>query len=221
MLEETTDWPLRFQGAESRIKFGTADGKAAVLKERFVKKYRHPLLDQRLTKERLRAEVRSIKKIKDKCADLGKLMPDILFFDDRNIIMTEVVNAKTSCAFITEALKTGDDLTWLFEGIGDVVGKIHRLGIIHGDLTTSNILINDKKQLIPIDFGLASSSTSQEDRAVDLYVLERALQSTHVDEKLFQISIDQYVKSFGNGGDVVIKRLDAVRLRGRKRTMAG
>ncbi|THG06305.1 hypothetical protein TEA_010061 [Camellia sinensis var. sinensis] len=62
-----------------------------------------------------------------------------------------------------------DDITMQ---IGDAIGKLHDGGLIHDDLTTSN-------QLVLIDFGLSFISTLPEDKAVDLYVLERAFLSMH------------------------------------------
>ncbi|KAH0469252.1 hypothetical protein IEQ34_002484 [Dendrobium chrysotoxum] len=64
--------------------------------------------------------------------------------------------------------------------IGVAIGKLHDGGLIHGDLTTSNMIIrNGTNQLVLIDFGLSFTSTIPEDKAVDLYVLERALLSMH------------------------------------------
>ncbi|KAE8730672.1 Detected protein of confused Function [Hibiscus syriacus] len=64
--------------------------------------------------------------------------------------------------------------------IGDAIGKLHDGGLVHGDLTTSNMLIRDEtNKLVLIDFGLSFTSTLPEDKAVDLYVLERALISMH------------------------------------------
>ena len=66
--------------------------------------------------------------------------------------------------------------------IGTSVGGLHASGVVHGDLTTSNLLLREKSgeiEVVLIDFGLGSVSTSDEDMAVDLYVLERAFASTH------------------------------------------
>ena len=64
--------------------------------------------------------------------------------------------------------------------IGIVIGKMHDADIVHGDLTTSNIMIREvDSKAILIDFGLSTVSTVLEDKAVDLYVLERAFISTH------------------------------------------
>jgi TP53 regulating kinase-like protein len=76
-----------------------------------------------------------------------------------------------------------------------------------------------------IDFGLAMQSVQDEDRAVDLYVLERAFGSTHPrQEDWFKDEVldsqEGYKGSF-KGSNVVLKRLEEVRMRGRKRTMVG
>ena len=76
-------------------------------------------------------------------------------------------------------------------------------------------------EIILIDFGLASQSSADEDRAVDLYVLERAFGSTHPRaEGLFGEVLGEYGRSF-KGAAVVLRRLEDVRMRGRKRSMLG
>lgn len=66
------------------------------------------------------------------------------------------------------------------ERIGVSLAKMHGIHIVHGDLTTSNLLLREHTdQVVIIDFGLSSTSTLIEDKAVDLYVLERAFASTH------------------------------------------
>jgi TP53 regulating kinase-like protein len=118
--------------------------------------------------------------------------------------------------------------------IGRAVGGMHRAGVIHGDLTTSNLMLRpvgsvEKKdgevsldgEVVLIDFGLASQSVQEEDRAVDLYVLERAFGSTHPKVEGF---FDEVPKAYGEsykGANVVLKRLEGVRMRGRKRSMVG
>lgn len=60
-----------------------------------------------------------------------------------------------------------------------MVVQVHDSGIIHGDLTTSNMVITEGGDIVLLDFGLSYFKDSAEDRAVDLYVLERAFKSTH------------------------------------------
>ncbi|CAN6439697.1 unnamed protein product [Victoria cruziana] len=106
--------------------------------------------------------------------------------------------------------------------IGDAIGKLHDGGIAHGDLTTSNMILrSSNNQLVLIDFGLSFISTLPEDKAVDLYVLERALVSMHsscgdVMDKI----LDAYRKSSKQWSST-LNKLAQVRQRGRKRTMVG
>lgn len=133
--------------------------------------------------------------------------------------------------------------------IGRAIGKMHEVGVVHGDLTTSNMILRptDARALpingdvldqtdpagvngaaasllgdiVLIDFGLAGQSVQDEDKAVDLYVLERAFGSTHPNEEHnFHEIIRTYGQSY-KGARVVLKRLEEVRMRGRKRSMLG
>lgn len=78
---------------------------------------------------------------------------------------------------------TGEEVvTEVMRAIGRSVGGLHASGVVHGDLTTSNLILRERGEeveVVVIDFGLGSVSTSEEDMAVDLYVLERAFASTH------------------------------------------
>lgn len=130
------------------------------------------------------------------------------------------------------------ELVALMRRVGSAIGRMHAVGVVHGDLTTSNLMLRPRNiigrsgdpiagnnvldgEIVLIDFGLASRSTQDEDRAVDLYVLERAFGSTHPRaESLFTEVLTSYEKSF-KGAHVVLKKLEEVRLRGRKRSMLG
>ena len=69
--------------------------------------------------------------------------------------------------------------------IGHSIGRMHAIEVIHGDLTTSNMLLRSSSppSIVLIDFGLSYVSALVEDKAVDLYVLERALASTHPEDE--------------------------------------
>ncbi|KAL9581993.1 MAG: hypothetical protein Q9212_003565 [Teloschistes hypoglaucus] len=76
-------------------------------------------------------------------------------------------------------------------------------------------------EVVLIDFGLAAQSVQDEDKAVDLYVLERAFGSTHPElEEDFKMVLEAYGKSH-KGARVVLKKLEEVRMRGRKKSMIG
>ena len=124
----------------------------------------------------------------------------------------------------------------LLKRIGATVGGLHRSGVVHGDLTTSNLMLRpvdeqtsgyDEEnpsmdgEVVPIDFGLASRSVQDEDQAVDLYVLERAIGSTHPRTEPFFGDLLQGYRENYKGSNAVLRRLEDVRMRGRKRSMVG
>ena len=216
---DKVEWQLKHQGAESKIWFGKYQGISVVKKERFKKNYRADELDKRLTRERIRAEVKAINKLKEKCTELDKLMATIMHVTDREIIMTEIEDGQTVCQYIND--RNNENIDVVLDKLGKTIALIHKNGIIHGDLTTSNFIIVNSNDLIPIDFGLSSFSTTAEDRAVDLYVLERAFLSTHVNADFNRILV-AYSNQMGQiVGESILKKLDQVRMRGRKRSMVG
>jgi Kae1-associated kinase Bud32 len=109
--------------------------------------------------------------------------------------------------------------------IGEIIAKMHVKNLIHGDLTTSNLLLIGQPEdcnVVVIDFGLSSVESLAEDKGVDLYVLERAFLSSHPNtEELFGLILDGYKRQYGKGVEEVCAKLDEIRLRGRKRTMVG
>ena len=105
----------------------------------------------------------------------------------------------------------------LSEEIGRKVGIMHANGIIHGDLTTSNMILD--KEIKFIDFGLSFFSEKEEDKAVDLHLLRQALESKHYDiwEKCFEAALRGYKESYPDSS-VVLKRLEQVESRGRNKS---
>lgn len=131
---------------------------------------------------------------------------------------------------ITSSQQSGsckeEELQRLAQHIGQILAKMHDEDVIHGDLTTSNMLLrrgpeNTESDLILIDFGLSYISALPEDKGVDLFVLEKAFLSTHPNtELLFEKLLESYSTSSKKSA-AVIKKLEEVRLRGRKRSMVG
>lgn len=108
--------------------------------------------------------------------------------------------------------------------MGTLIARLHQAGISHGDLTSSNIMLRQSDPLRPVllDFGLSSARNTAEDFGVDLYVLERAVRTTHASMDFFMGSLlDAYLASGCKGAAAAVKKLDEVRLRGRKREMIG
>ncbi|KRX92154.1 TP53-regulating kinase [Trichinella pseudospiralis] len=213
------------QGAEARIFSTNFYGKPAIIKERFRKKYRHFALDELLTKERMRAEIRGLMH----CRKLGIPVPPIYFVDSKqnSIIFGAVEDAITLKNLLDSMHEAGavvDLVDNLALTIGQVLAKMHMNGVIHGDLTTSNLLVkrplsaDNCRQIVLIDFGLSFVSSMVEDKAVDLLVLEKAFMSTHPNaESFYRTILDAYAKFYGKQGSEVLVQLEQVRLRGRKR----
>lgn len=151
-------------------------------------------------------------------------------FETRRIVMQYINNSKTVSERIYEltAISNNEntiELQNIANKMGHMIGKMHCHSIIHGDLTTSNILVRFENEttweLFIIDFGLSYSKSSDEDKAVDLYVLERALTSKHNEVIWF---FEEFLKSyfeFDVSCTRVKKKFQEVRSRGRKRTMIG
>jgi len=136
----------------------------------------------------------------------------------------ELIEGKTvkETIFGCEQNYSTDEMIRIANLIGIYVGKLHSQNIIHGDLTTSNFMIREGNgSLVMIDFGLSYISTLVEDKAVDLYVLERAFSSLHPDsESMFATILESYENSHPTAVQV-IKRLEKVRARGRKKLAFG
>ncbi|XP_046565385.1 LOW QUALITY PROTEIN: EKC/KEOPS complex subunit TP53RK-like [Haliotis rubra] len=105
--------------------------------------------------------------------------------------------------------------------IGKLLGKMHSNNIVHGDLTTSNMLLKgmlEDRHVILIDFGLSHFENVSEDKGVDLYVLERALLVNHPGtEDLFDTVLKYYSQTNTKEAVEVMKKLEEVRMRGRSR----
>ncbi|XP_037025489.1 EKC/KEOPS complex subunit bud32 [Bradysia coprophila] len=215
------------QGAEAKLYISEFNSQKCLVKERFKKTYRLPEIDKQLSNERMKAESKSI----SRCQAAGILVPKVyhMNLNDRKIYMEYFERAITAKKYINDLDADSEGyLKRLGETIGRIVGEMHGNNIIHGDLTTSNILLNPKGEdfhdydMVFIDFGLAHYGHSTEDKGVDLYVLERALLSTHSSvPNLFEIILSSYKLHNEKGAADVVTKFEDVRARGRKRTMVG
>lgn len=210
------------QGAEARVFESNFVGRRCIIKERFSKKYRHPTLDSKLTVKRLNAEARCMTKARK----LGVPTPVLFSVDPMMQTLTfEFVEGPMVKDILLGMGANGiveERLNDIATQIGDSIAKLHDGGLVHGDLTTSNMLIRkDTNQLVLIDFGLSFISTLPEDKAVDLYVLERAFISMHSScGDVMERVLAAYRKSSKQWCST-LNKLAQVRQRGRKRTMVG
>ncbi|XP_026520796.1 EKC/KEOPS complex subunit TP53RK [Notechis scutatus] len=213
------------QGAEARLYRGQFLGRPTVMKLRFPKRYRHPTMDERLSHKRTAQEARSLLR----CRRAGISAPVVYFVDYivNCIYLEDIVGSTTVRDYIISQQQSGEgisNLIQLAEKIGEILARMHDEDLIHGDLTTSNMLLRPPAQnleLTLIDFGLSFISGLPEDKGVDLYVLEKAFLSTHPNTAaLFEALLKKY-SAASKKSIPVIKKLDEVRLRGRKRSMVG
>ncbi|BFZ58834.1 serine/threonine-protein kinase bud32 [Savitreella phatthalungensis] len=217
------------QGAEALALKSTLPGTdvVALRKHRPAKSYRLPELDRKLTRQRITAEARLLQVCKDAGIDVPQLMRTEPANGD---LYMEFVEGRSVRDVLRESTSI-DEAGGMMRDIGHVIAQLHILGVIHGDLTTSNLLVREPSgSICIIDFGLGSRSRypwSGEAPAVDLYVLERAFVSTHPGAAhLFGQVLSSYEETYVAAGKqdigkAVMKRLEIVRMRGRKRSMVG
>jgi TP53 regulating kinase and related kinases len=192
------------QGAEAKIYLDS--GK--IIKERFSKKYRIPEIDIFLRKTRTRREAKIFEKLKK--TEIS--CPELFESDDKKmtISMSFIDGELLKDAFSKSPLEFSEE-------IGKKTGIMHKNSIIHADLTTSNMILH-KNKIYFIDFGLSFFSEKEEDKAVDLHLLDRALESRHYEHypKIKKAVITGYKK--GNPEyKKVLERLKKVESRGRNK----
>ena len=177
------------KGAEGDVYQTLWNNQKAIKKIRKKKEYRNPLLDQKIRKQRTIREAQIISEVKS----FGISTPLIYFVDTKNcIIIMQQINGK----LVQELSKI--KLISVCKEIGKIIGKMHKNGIMHGDLTTSNFLLY-KNKIFLIDFGLASKTTKPEDHAVDLRLFKEILNSQHAEimEKAWSNFLKGYKISVG------------------------
>lgn len=198
--------------------------------ERFIAKYRPPKpyriyeLDSLLRKRRTTAEARVMKKL----AQNNVKVPELLSVDPQlGLLYMELIAGECTLKKATWDAESIESVIPHYSQLGAAIERMHSLAIVHGDLTTSNVMLTPDNKIALIDFGLSSQAANIEDKAVDLYVLERAIQSTHPSdaEYLMRILLEGYVaeglKLQDDKQSLVLQRLEKVRQRGRKRTDLG
>jgi len=178
----------------------------AMVKERPKKGYRLPEIDLELRKRRTRQEASILQKLHDK----GFPAPLVIDSDGKERIMMEKIPGRQ----VKEVL---DKEPVLAERIGALVGQLHNQGIIHADLTTSNMIQDTKGEIHLIDFGLSYHSQRIEDKAVDLHLFLQALESKHfrIKDRAFRHFLTGYriCTEYGK----VLKQLEIVEKRGRNK----
>ena len=194
------------QGAEAKLFKIKYKGKGALLKQRVPKGYRCRALDERLRSERTIREANLLRRARQ----LGVNTPSIYSVDKgKKEILMEFVDGPRA----KDALNK-KNYAKICSDVGKAIALMHGSNIIHGDLTTSNILQREGR-LYFIDFGLGFHSTKLEDKAVDLLVFRKTFEATHVElmPKGWESIMQGYLQAGGN--PAVVKQMEKVRARAR------
>ncbi|MCH8915394.1 MAG: Kae1-associated serine/threonine protein kinase [Thaumarchaeota archaeon] len=187
------------KGAEADIYQTKWNNSKAILKIRKKKNYRNPSLDLKIRKQRTIKESQIISQVK-----LFGIPTPLVYF----------VNLKKALIIMQEIPgKTIHDLPELkiielSKEIGKLVGMLHKNGVIHGDLTTSNFILFQKTVFV-IDFGLSQNTIKPEDYAVDLRLIKEILNSAHakIMEPAWNNFLIGYRSIVGNANYVKITKL--------------
>jgi len=201
---------ILYRGAESIIYLGELDGKKVLVKERIKKNYRIEQIDSQLRKIRTRKEV----KLLNESRKFGVNTPTVLEVDERNAkIVMEFLDGVRLKEYLNSAGNA--EIKKVCLNVGRMIGKLHANGIIHGDLTTSNMIVQDGKIFL-IDFGLGEFSKKIEDQGVDLNLLQEAIKSTHF--KILEAAWENILKGYNqeySNAKGVLKKVDEIEKRAR------
>ena len=200
------------RGAEASLIKTLWFDRPALVKCRFPKSYRIPRLDLAIRKQRTLAESRALLDL----AKTGFPVPSVYNVEPKEgLIWMQYIDGPR-LKDIINSFNSGERIQ-VFTRIGQWVAKLHQQQLIHGDLTTSNILYTPAGQLYFIDFGLAQYDFSIEARAMELHLMKRVLMSTHGEyyPQIYPAFLQGYRTVFKDGANEIIDHIDAIELRGR------
>ncbi len=201
------------KGAEANLYLEEWHDRKVIMKRRLSKTYRISELDMEIRSQRTMHEPQIIHKAKE----AGVPTPTIFMVDasEATIIM-EFIEGK-QVKQVLDSLSP-EERHHLCHHIGELIGCLHNYGIIHGDLTTSNMILTPHGKVVFVDFGLSERSMELEARGVDLHLMKRAFQSTHYKhaKECFDAVIDGYTEVRGdNETKNVLEKILEIERRGR------
>ncbi|MCL4400688.1 MAG: Kae1-associated serine/threonine protein kinase [Candidatus Parvarchaeota archaeon] len=175
-----------------------------IIKYREKKGYRIDEIDSDLRKSRTKREFTILKR----CAENGMHVPKPINISDNgeSIRMEKIEGVQLDYCFSLD----------LLEKVGNMLANLHKIGIVHGDLTTANMLVREKN-LFFIDFGLSYFSQKDEDRATDLFLFKNALKSRHPNEfiEAYGLFLSAYKAAAGKEFKGIETHLRDIERRGR------
>jgi len=201
------------KGAEANLYLEDWHGRRVVVKRRLSKKYRVPKLDKEIRFHRTIHEPQHIHKAKE----AGVPTPTIFMIDTvETTIVMEFIEGKQVKQILDDL--PSEERQRLCRHIGELIGRLHNHGIIHSDLTTSNMILTPQGRVFFVDFGLSERSMEVEARGVDLHLMKRAFQSTHYRhaKECFDAVIKGYTRVVGDSvAKEVLEKIGEIERRGR------
>lgn len=204
------------KGAEANLVYGHWFGKEVIFKHRIPKGYRIEQIDKMLRTKRTLNEGKALIRVKS----YGINVPQVYEIDTKNstIVMKHIKGQK-----LKDALKslTNEQKVNILKNIGKNIAILHKNGHIHGDITTSNIILTPTEEIFIIDFGLHDYSDYIEDKSTDLHLFKRVLISSHGND--FCLCYEAFLEGYRNGYEPenikeckeIIKNIKTIETRGR------
>ena len=212
-MDKVDSQTLLKKGAEASLFLASWHGRKVIVKARFPKKYRPAELDAKIRSYRTTHEPQLMHEAKR----AGVPTPTIFRVDMKDAAITmEFVEGKQVKQVLAGVSKK--ERQELCTKIGGLIGKMHKHGVIHGDLTTSNMILSGEGKIFLVDFGLGEKNNELEARGVDLHLMKRALQSTHYQfaEECFKSVMAGYSGVVGvEEAEKVFEKIGEIERRGR------
>ncbi|MDW8048795.1 MAG: Kae1-associated kinase Bud32 [Nitrososphaerota archaeon] len=201
------------KGAEASLYIEEWYGREVVIKKRLPKAYRIAELDRQIREYRTKHEPMIMHRAKE----AGVPTPIIFLVEpeEATIVMEHVEGEQVKN--VLDRLPREQRIN-ICVRIGELIGKLHRAGIVHGDLTTSNLILTPQGRIVFVDFGLSEQTSELEPRGVDLHLMKRAFASTHYRyaDECFKAVISGYMKVMGEEEtEKVMRKIMEIEKRGR------
>ena len=182
------------KGAEASLYLADWHGRKVIVKVRIPKRYRPESLDKQIRSYRTVHEPQLMHEAK--AAGVPTPLIYMVNIPEASITM-EYIEGQQIKQLLNNVPK--DQRQELCVKIGELIGKLHNHGLIHGDLTTSNMILSSEGKIFFVDFGLGEKNIETEAQGVDLHLMKRALQSTHYQfwEECFKNVLSGYSSVLG------------------------
>ena len=212
-MDIAVDQILFKKGAEASLFLAKWQGQEVLVKVRIPKRYRPKELDEQIRSYRTLHEPQLMHEAK--AAGVPTPLIYMVNVSDSSITM-EYVEGQQIKQLLNKLPQ--DKRRELGFSIGELISKLHSQGLIHGDLTTSNMILNPEGKIFFVDFGLGEKNGELEAKGVDLHLMKRALQSTHFQfwEECFKAVLSGYASILGaEQAEKVCEKLKEIERRGR------